>query len=105
MESDNDGLLIRRRQVADDRFHTLRGIQGVLWALSDLWREQGLSSLFWCGWFFPLLPLYNSNPLIVPLQVAVSLCHPSNSKVQLLWTPFSPYLCPTPLPISLLPLP
>lgn len=37
MESDNDGLLIRGRQVAHDRFHTLGSVQGVLWAFSNLW--------------------------------------------------------------------
>lgn len=43
MESDCDDLLIGGRQVADDRFHSLGGVWGVLWALGDLWREPGLS--------------------------------------------------------------
>lgn len=68
MESDRDSLLIRRRQVADDRFHSLGGVWGVFWALGDLWREPGLSGLF-------LLPPGTSCPLISPLQVAISLYH------------------------------
>lgn len=75
MESDRDGLLIRGRQVADDRFYTLGHVQGVLWTLSDLWRKQGLSGLFWYG-HIPLLPPSNSSPLLAPLQVTVSLCYP-----------------------------
>lgn len=68
MESDRDSLLIRRRQVADDRFHSLGGVWGVFWALGDLWREPGLSGPF-------LLPPGTSCPLISPLQVAISLYH------------------------------
>lgn len=68
MKSDCDNLPIRRRKVTDDRFHSLGGVWGVLWALGDLWRESGLSGLL-------LLPSGNSSPLISPLQVAISLCH------------------------------
>lgn len=75
MESDHDGLLIRGRQVVDDRFYTLGNVQGVLWTLSDLWRKKGLSGLFRCG-HLPSLPPSNSSPFIAPLQVAVSLCYP-----------------------------
>lgn len=106
MESDHDDLLIGRRQVAGDRFHSLGGVWGALWALGDLWREPGLSGLF-------LLPPGTSCPLLSPLQVAISLCHsPTQSgtmvpKGQLSLTPFSSYLCPTahisPFPFCLSP--
>lgn len=85
--------------MAGDRFHTLEGVQGLLWALGDLWKEPGLSGLL-CGGggSLSLLPPYELQPLPAPFQVPFCLSSPTRFGTigHLPLAPLSPCLCPTP---------
>ena len=96
MESDCDDLLIRGRQVADDRVHILGGIRGLLWALGDLWGKPGLSASSSVVTSLYCLPItlapsrFPSEWLFLSVVPTASLELQGQSPL----TPFSPYLCP-----------
>lgn len=97
MESDWDDLLIRGRQVADDRVHILGGIRGLLWALGDLWGKPRLSAASSVLTSLYCLPI-TLAPSRFPSEWLFSSVSPTASlelQGQSPLSPFSPYLCPT----------